>query len=103
MISKWAVRSVITTGERPRFQRIQDVIKYQIIACFVGNHFLENILDGRDRGVQCRPKFEAGIPDPHHVIEWALGCLGSSIHAMADGTTLHNDDRVMSVFSRNRR
>lgn len=81
---------------------MQDVIEYEIIACFIGDHFLENILDGRSRTVQCRLKLEAGIPDLHHVIEWALGCLGSCIYAMADRTTLHDDDRVMSIFSRNR-
>jgi hypothetical protein len=42
----------------------------------------------------------AGRPDPHHVIKWAFGGLGSRIYAMADRTTLHNDDRMMSVFSR---
>ena len=34
------------------------------------------------------------------MIKWAFGGLGSRIYAMADRTTLHNDDRVMSVFSR---
>ena len=77
-------------------------IEYEVIACFIGDHFLENILDGRSRSVQCGLKLEAGIPDPHHVIEWALGYLGSCIYAMANGTTLHNDDRVVSVLSRNR-
>jgi hypothetical protein len=49
--------------------RPQDVIEYEIITRFIGDHFLENILDGRRRGVQCGLKLEAGIPDPHHVIE----------------------------------
>jgi hypothetical protein len=43
-------------------------------------------------------KLEAGIPDQHHVIEWTLGRFGSCIHAMANGATLHNDDRVMSML-----
>jgi len=41
-------------------------------------------------------------PDPHHVIEWALGGLGSRIYTMPDGATLHNNDRVMPVFSGHR-
>jgi len=85
-----------------RFQRPQDISEYKIITRFIGYHFLENILDGGRRGVQCGLKLKAGIPDPHHVIEWALGGLRSRIYAMADGTTLHNDDRVMPVFSGHR-
>ncbi len=100
MISKWAVRALSYHGRRTaRFQRPQDIIEYENITRFIGDHFLENILDGRRRGVQCGLKLEACILDPHHVIEWALGGLRSRIYAMADGPTLHNDDRVMPVFS----
>ena len=79
---------------------MQDIIKYQTIARFIDNHCLENILDGRRRGVQCGLELEAAVSDPHHVIKRAFGGLGSRIYAMADRTALHNDDRVMSIFSR---
>ena len=89
-------------GRAARLQSTQDIIEYQIVARFIINQLLENILNGRSRSAQCGLMLEAGIPDPYHVIEWTLGRLGSCIHAMANGTTLHNDDRVMSIFSRNR-
>jgi hypothetical protein len=54
---------------------MQDIIKYQTIARFIGDHCLENILDGRRRGVQCGLELEAGVPDPHYVIKWAFGGL----------------------------
>src|ERR1700682_5549233 len=40
----------------------QDIIKYQTIARFIGDHCLENILDGRSRGVQCGLELEACVP-----------------------------------------
>ena len=89
-------------GRAASFQRMQDIIEYEIIARFIGDHFLEDILDGRRRDVQWGLELEVGIPDLHHVIKWTLGRLGSCIHAMTNGATLHNDDRVMSIFSRNR-
>ena len=38
----------------------------------ISNHFLENILD---EGTEVSMPLKLGwYPDPHYVIEWALGC-----------------------------
>ena len=50
-------------GRAARLQSTQDIIEYQIVARFIINQLLENILNGRSRSAQCGLMLEAGIPD----------------------------------------
>ena len=40
-------------GRAARLQSTQDIIEYQIVARFIINQLLENILNGRSRSAQC--------------------------------------------------
>jgi hypothetical protein len=64
---------------KTRVGRIGDMVA--AFPRFIDDHCLENILDGRRRGVQCGLELEASVPDPHHVIKWAFGGLGSRIYS----------------------
>jgi len=79
-----------------------NILPNQVVAFFIGNQFAVDLLE-LDSGILVvdRGRMKSRWANVNGVCKWAFSGLCFCVDAVTDRTALHEDDRMVSVFSRN--
>jgi hypothetical protein len=102
-IPKWSRRSV-RTRRAAAFERLQNIVEDHVVARLVGGQRRKDFADqNARRAVERRRQSKLRYLDLRPMRDARARGKRPRVRAIADGTALHEDNRMVTVLSRDRR